>query len=63
MDVKRIDRFVAYLILAVLAAALVVRPILKEVIKKRNTVLVFTQWWRDELEQDALESLVRQFEA
>jgi multiple sugar transport system substrate-binding protein len=58
MNYKRIDSILLFTALAILAAVLVFKaaaPFLR-------TTLVFSQWWRSELEADTLESLVREFE-
>jgi ABC-type glycerol-3-phosphate transport system substrate-binding protein len=61
MDVKRVDKFLFYAALAVLAAGIVFSVIVG-ILKPKYTVLTFTQWWQEELEPDTLESLVRNFE-
>jgi multiple sugar transport system substrate-binding protein len=61
MDIKRIDRILLVAALAALAAALIFK--LSMAVLRPVTTLVFSQWWRDEMEKDALESLIREFEA
>jgi multiple sugar transport system substrate-binding protein len=61
MDIKRVDKFLFYTALAVLAAGILC-GIMVGTLKPKYTVLTFTQWWGEELEPDTLESLVRNFE-
>ncbi|MFP3089506.1 extracellular solute-binding protein [Treponema sp. TIM-1] len=65
MDTKKVDWFLFCLALGVLGAvffwALTILPNRPKALGK--TTLVFTQWWRDELEEDTLEAMVREYEA
>jgi multiple sugar transport system substrate-binding protein len=63
MDTKKLDWFLFGLAVAVFGAVLFLVINFSPVLKiPENTTLVFTQWWRDELEAGALESLVREYE-
>jgi multiple sugar transport system substrate-binding protein len=64
MDAKKLDWFLFCLALAVLGAVfLSAVTIFPRPQGRGDTTLVFAQWWRDELEEDALESIIREYEA
>ncbi|MDR2631518.1 MAG: sugar ABC transporter substrate-binding protein [Spirochaetaceae bacterium] len=65
MDTKKLDWFLFCLAAAVLGAVFLSALRFSPNPRKASpdTVLVFAQWWQDELEEDALESLVREYEA
>ncbi|MDR2760194.1 MAG: sugar ABC transporter substrate-binding protein [Spirochaetaceae bacterium] len=65
MDTKKLDWFLFCLALVVLGAVffLVVNFLPNQGGASENTTLVFAQWWQDELEKDALESIIREYEA
>jgi multiple sugar transport system substrate-binding protein len=64
MEIKQFDKFLLGLALAVLTAGIVFRAgggVEKETVPE-NSVLVFTQWWEDELEPGALAAIIEEFE-
>jgi multiple sugar transport system substrate-binding protein len=64
MDTKKLDWFLFGLAAAVFGAVLFSVINFSTVLPfPENTTLVFTQWWQDELEAGALESIVREYEA
>jgi multiple sugar transport system substrate-binding protein len=64
MDTKKLDWFLFCLAIAVLGAVFLAALMVPNHPKALGkTALVFAQWWQEELEEDALESIVREFEA
>jgi multiple sugar transport system substrate-binding protein len=65
METKKVDWFLFGLAIVVLGAVfLTTLNFLPDQLKAPGkTTLVFTQWWRDELEEGALESIIRDYEA
>jgi multiple sugar transport system substrate-binding protein len=66
MEIKHFDKFLLGLALAVLTAGIIFRAVAGGGVGKGtapgNSVLIFTQWWEDELEPGALAALVDEFE-
>ena len=62
---KHGDKLFFLLALAILAAALLQTGIKTGIRKKQNAApgIVFTQWWQDDLENDSLEDLIKEFES
>jgi multiple sugar transport system substrate-binding protein len=69
MDIKLIDKFLFCLglitLTALIAALIMVRVSSgekAETVAEKNSVLVFTQWWENELEPGALRAVIDEFE-
>jgi multiple sugar transport system substrate-binding protein len=63
-NMKKIDRILFCLALAVcLGGILSILKFLPKRLSSESVTLVFSQWWQDELEEDALASIIREFEA
>jgi multiple sugar transport system substrate-binding protein len=63
-DIKKIDLTLLVLALILLAVGFLFTRLIKKVnpVQKKDTVLVFTQWWQDELEAETLSVLKTEFE-
>ncbi|WP_010254189.1 ABC transporter substrate-binding protein [Treponema primitia] len=64
-DIKKIDLTLLVLALILLAVGFLFTRMIKKInpVQKKDTVLVFTQWWQDELEAETLSVLKTEFEA
>ncbi|MFP3042429.1 extracellular solute-binding protein [Treponema primitia] len=64
VDIKKIDLTLLVLALVLLAVGFLFTLLIKKVnpVQKKNTVLVFTQWWQDETEAETFSVLKTDFE-
>jgi multiple sugar transport system substrate-binding protein len=62
-EVNKFDRILLILGLVLLAAGLLFALMARKTSFQRNTTVVFTQWWQDEMEDGALAALADEFES
>ncbi|MDR1248201.1 MAG: extracellular solute-binding protein [Treponema sp.] len=65
VDIRKIDRALLVMALVLLAAGFIFVRLAKKVpaAQQKDTTLIFTQWWEDELEERTLLALTEEFEA
>ncbi|MDR0598321.1 MAG: extracellular solute-binding protein [Treponema sp.] len=65
IDIRKFDLMLLVLALIALAAGFMAFRLMKKapVAQKKDTALVFAQWWEDELEEGTLSALAEEFEA
>jgi multiple sugar transport system substrate-binding protein len=63
-DIKKFDLILLVLALSLLAAGFLFTRLTKKIpsAQPKNTILVFTQWWQDEMEAETLSALKTEFE-
>ncbi|GHU61181.1 sugar ABC transporter substrate-binding protein [Spirochaetia bacterium] len=62
LDTRKFDLLLLVLGLIVLAAGLIFAFVTKKINLQKNTTLVFTQWWQEELEAGTFSALKEEFE-
>jgi multiple sugar transport system substrate-binding protein len=63
IDTRKFDVLLMALGLIVLAAGIILTLTTKKINSHKNTTLVFTQWWQEEMEAGTLPALAAEFEA
>ncbi|GHT89842.1 hypothetical protein FACS1894137_19170 [Spirochaetia bacterium] len=63
LDTKKFDLLLLVLGLILLAAGLIFVLAARKISIQKNTTLVFTQWWQDEMDAGTLSALSAEFEA